>query len=247
MEIKEKERIDDLEYKGLKIIQRQDGFCFGIDSVLLSDFAKNIRKESIVVDLGTGTGILPILLSAKTQAKKIYGIEIQEDMAEMAQRSVALNHLENKIEIIPQNIKEITIEKASVDVIVTNPPYKKGETGLKSKNLSKRIARHEIYANLQDFIQISFQLLKDKGEFYMVHRPERLVDRGYELRKNKMEPKKLRFVHSHVEEEPKLILIKAVKNAKPFLTIEKPLYIYTKGGEYTNEILEIYHKAERKQ
>ncbi len=244
MEIKENERIDDLEYKGLKIIQKQDGFCFGIDSVLLSDFAKNIKKESIVVDLGTGTGILPILLSAKTQAKKIYGIEIQEDMAEMAQRSVFLNHLENKIEIIPQNIKEITIEKASVDVIVTNPPYKKGETGLKNENISKRIARHEIYANLEDFIQISFQLLKDKGEFYMVHRPERLVDILYELRKNKMEPKKLRFVHSHVGEEPKLILIKAVKNAKPFLSIEKPLYIYTEQGKYTKEILEIYHKEE---
>lgn len=242
MEIKENERIDDLAYKGLKIIQKEDGFCFGIDSVLLSDFAKNIKKESIVVDLGTGTGILPILLSAKTKAKKIYGIEIQKDMAEMAQRSVALNHLENKIEIIPQNIKEITIEKASVDVIVTNPPYKKSETGLKNENISKRIARHEIYANLEDFIKISFQLLKDKGELYMVHRPERLVDILYELRKNKIEPKKLRFVHSHVGEEPKLILIKAVKNAKPFLSIEKPLYVYTEQGKYTKEILEIYHK-----
>ena len=190
MEIKEKERIDDLEYKGLKIIQKQDGFCFGIDSVLLSDFAKNIKKETIVVDLGTGTGILPILLSAKTQAKKIYGIEIQKDMAEMAKRSVLLNHLEKKIEIIPQNIKEIAMEKASIDVIVTNPPYKKDDTGLKNENISKRIARHEIYANLEDFIQISFQLLKDKGEFYMVHRPERLADILYELRKNKIEPKK---------------------------------------------------------
>ena len=242
MEIKEKERIDDLEYKGLKIIQKQDGFCFGIDSVLLSDFAKNIKKETIVVDLGTGTGILPILLSAKTQAKKIYGIEIQKDMAEMAKRSVLLNHLEKKIEIIPQNIKEIAMEKASIDVIVTNPPYKKDDTGLKNENISKRIARHEIYANLEDFIQISFQLLKDKGEFYMVHRPERLVDILYELRKNKIEPKKIKFVHSHVGDEPKLVLIKAVKNAKPFLNIEKPLYIYTQEGKYTKEILEIYHK-----
>ena len=244
MEIKEKERIDDLEYKGLKIIQKQDGFCFGIDSVLLSDFAKNIKKETIVVDLGTGTGILPILLSAKTQAKKIYGIEIQKDMAEMAKRSVLLNHLEKKIEIIPQNIKEIAMEKASIDVIVTNPPYKKDDTGLKNENISKRIARHEIYANLEDFIQISFQLLKDKGEFYMVHRPERLVDILYELRKNKIEPKKIKFVHSHVGDEPKLVLIKAVKNAKPFLSIEKPLYIYTEQGKYTKEILEIYHKEE---
>lgn len=247
MEIKENERIDDLEYKGLKIIQRQDGFCFGIDSVLLSDFAKNMKKESIVVDLGTGTGILPILLSAKTQAKKIYGIEIQEEIAEMAQRSINLNHLEKKVEIIAQNIKEISIEKASVDVIVTNPPYKKEDTGLENENISKKIARHEIYAKLQDFIQISFQLLKDKGEFYMVHRPERLVDILYELRKNKMEPKKIRFVHSCEGKEPKLVLIKAVKNAKSFLSVEKPLYIYTPQGKYTNEILEIYHKTEGKK
>lgn len=244
MKLKEKERIDDLEYKGLKIIQKEDGFCFGIDAVLLSDFAKEIRNNSEVLDLGTGTGILSILLSAKTNLKKIYGIEIQEEVAEMARRSVELNHLEEKIEIINKNIKELKekFEKNSFDAIVTNPPYKKINTGKANEAENKYIARHEVTANLEDFIKISFDLLKDKGSFYMVHRPERLAEMIYLLKQNKLEPKKIRFVHSNIEQEPKLILIKAVKNAKEFLTVEKPLFIYDKQGNYTEEILEIYHK-----
>lgn len=244
MKLKEKERIDDLEYKGLKIIQKEDGFCFGIDAVLLSDFAKEIRNNSEVLDLGTGTGILSILLSAKTNLKKIYGIEIQEEVAEMARRSVELNHLEEKIEIINKNIKELKerFEKNSFDAIVTNPPYKKINTGKANEAENKYIARHEVTANLEDFIKISFDLLKDKGSFYMVHRPERLAEMIYLLKQNKLEPKKIRFVHSNTEQEPKLVLIKAVKNAKEFLTVEKPLFIYDKQGNYTKEILEIYHK-----
>lgn len=242
--LKEKERIDDLEYKGLKIIQKENGFCFGIDAVLLSDFAKEIRNNSQVLDLGTGTGILSILLSAKTNLKKIYGIEIQEEVADMAKRSVELNELQEQIEIINKNVKELSeiFEKNSIDAIVTNPPYKKIDTGKTNENENKYIARHEVTANLEDFIKISFDLLKDKGSFYMVHRPERLAEIIYTLKKNKLEPKKIRFVHSFAEQEPKLILIKAVKNAKEFLIIEKPLFIYNKQGEYTEEILKIYHK-----
>ncbi len=244
MQLKENERIDDLEYKGLKIIQNKNGFCFGIDSVLLSDFAKDIRNNSIVLDLGTGTGILSILLTAKTNLKKIYGIDIQEDVIEMAKRSVVLNRLEDKIEMLHNNVKELetVFEKNSIDSIVTNPPYKKRNTGKTNEAENKFIARHEVSATLEDFISISFSLLKDKGNFYMVHRPERLAEIIVTLKKYKLEPKKIRFVHSTYEEEPKLVLIKAVKNAKEFLKVEKPLIVYDNKGQYTEEILKIYNK-----
>ena len=244
MELKEKERIDDLEFKGLKIIQKEGGFCFGIDAVLLSDFAKEIRNNSQVLDLGTGTGILSILLTAKTNLKKIYGIEIQEEVANMAKRSVELNQLQEKVEIINKNIKDLKniFEKNSMDAIVTNPPYKKLDTGKTNEKENKYIARHEVTASLEDFIKISFDLLKDKGSFYMIHRPERLAEIIYTLKKNKLEPKRMRFIYSNIEQEPKLVIIKAVKNAKEFLTVEKPLFIYNKQGEYTEEILQIYHK-----
>lgn len=244
IQLKENERIDDLEYKGLKIIQNTEGFCFGIDAVLLSDFAKEIRNKAKVLDLGTGTGILSILLSAKTNLEKIYGIEIQEEVADMAKRSVELNKLENKIKIVNKNIKELNeiFEKNSFDSIVTNPPYKKMETGKTNEKQNKFISRHEVTASLEDFIKVSFDLLKDKGSLFMVHRPERLAEIIYLLKKNKLEPKKIRFVHSNYEQEPKLVLIKAVKDAKEFLTVEKPLIVYKENGEYTDEILEIYHK-----
>lgn len=244
IELKENERIDDLEYKGLKIIQNTEGFCFGIDAVLLSDFAKEIKNNSKVLDLGTGTGILSILLSGKTNLNKIYGIEIQKQVAEMAKRSVKLNNLEDKIEIINENIKNLAniFEKNSFDAIVTNPPYKKLNTGEKNEKENKLISRHEITASLEDFIKISFDLLKDKGTLYMVHRPERLAEIIYKLKQNKLEPKVIKLVHSNINSEPKLILIKAVKNAKEFLKIEKPLFIYDEDGNYTEEILKIYNK-----
>ena len=244
MKLKENERIDDLEFKGLKIIQNKNGFCFGIDSVILSDFAKNVKPNSNIMDLGTGTGILPILLSAKTEAKKIWGIEIQEYVANMAKRSVLLNKLEEKIEIINENILnlESKFEKNSIDVIVTNPPYKKKGTGVINEKESKLIARHEITASLEDFIEISSKLLKYKGEIFMVHRPERLVDILYLMRNKKIEPKNIRFVYANKESEPKLILVRGVKNAKEFLKVEKNLYIYNEDGNYSDEILKIYNK-----
>ena len=244
MKLKENERIDDLEFKGLKIIQNKNGFCFGIDSVILSDFAKNVKPNSNIMDLGTGTGILPILLSAKTEAKKIWGIEIQADVANMAKRSFLLNKLEEKIEIINENILnlESKFEKNSIDVIVTNPPYKKKGTGVINEKESKLIARHEITASLEDFIEISSKLLKYKGEIFMVHRPERLVDILYLMRNKKIEPKNIRFVYANKESEPKLILVRGVKNAKEFLKVEKNLYIYNEDGNYSDEILKIYNK-----
>ena len=227
IELEANERIDDLEFKNLKIIQNKDGFCFGIDSVLLSDFAKNIKKDSMVLDLGTGTGIIPILLCGKTKLKKVTGIELQEEVAKMAKKSIKLNKI---------------YENQTFDVIVSNPPYKKKDTGITNENEKKIISRHEISASLEDFIKISKDLLKDKGEFYMVHRPERLVDIFELMRKYKIEPKILKMVYSYKNKEPKLILIKGVKNAKPFLKVESNLYIYEDTGKYTKEILKIYNK-----
>ena len=232
----------------MKIIQNKNGFCFGIDSVLLSDFAKEIKNGAKCVDLGTGTGILGILLCAKTNLSQIIGIEIQEEVAEMANRSIILNNLENKFKIININLKEIKnnkinyLEKNSFDYIITNPPYKKLNTGKINENEKKLISRHEITANLDDFIEVANYLLKDKGTIFMVHRPERLADIIEKMRKEKIEPKEIKFVYPKVNEEPNLILIKGVKNAKPFLKINKPLYIYNEDGSYTDEILKIYNK-----
>lgn len=243
--LKENERIDDLQLNDLKIIQRTDGFCFGIDSVLLSDFSKNIKKNCSVVDLGTGTGIISVLLCAKTHLRKIYGIEIQEEIADMATRTSQLNKLEDKFEVINCDIKNLdkVLGRESVDYVVTNPPYKKSNSGLTNDNKIKLISRHEVKAELSDFIKVSFKILKDKGTVFMVHRPERLTDIIYEMRKNKIEPKRMRFVHSDTESDPKLVLIEGVKNGKPFLKIEKPLYIYNKDRSYTDEILKIYNKV----
>lgn len=248
MDLLENERIDDLEFKNLKIIQNRLGFCFGIDSILLSDFAKGIKKNSIVVDIGTGTGIISILLSAKTDIKKIYGIEIQEDVANMAKRSVALNELEDKIEVINTNIKDIFnfLEPNKIDAIVTNPPYMKLNTGAQNEEKKKLISRHEVECTLEDIIKISYKLLKSNGEFYMVHRAERIVDNLYYLRQYKLEPKVLRFIQPKENKEPNLVLIKAVKNAGYQLTLEKPLIIYNNDGSYTDEILEIYNKKGEK-
>ena len=244
VELKENERIDDLEFKGLKIIQNEKGFCFGMDSVLLSDFAKNMKNNSTVLDLGTGTGIIPILLCGKTNLKKVIGIEIQQDVANMAKRSSQLNNLQDRFEVVNTNIIDLKniYEKQSFDVIVTNPPYKKENTGITNENEAKLISRHEITANLEDFISISKDLLKDKGEFYMVHRPERLVDILSLMRKYKIEPKILKFVSPNKNKEPNLILIKGIKNANSFLKVEKTLYVYNEDGKYTNEILKIYNK-----
>lgn len=246
--MEQEERIDDLEYEGLKILQNKNGFCFGIDAVLLSDFAKEIKKGSKVLDLGTGTGIIGLLLCKKTQLKKIVGIELQKEVAEMAKRSIKMNHLEGTYQIINENIKNIPniLKQGTYDAVVTNPPYKKQKTGLLNEQKTKQIARHEIEANFEDFIRVSFQMLKDKGNLYLIHRPERLVEIITTLKQYKMEPKKMRLVQPNKEKAPNLVLIKATKNAGEFLQVEKTLQVYRENGEYEEEILRIYDKGGKK-
>ncbi len=246
--LKENERIDDLQYKGLKIIQNTKGFCFGIDSVILSDFAKNIKKGSKVVDLGTGTGIIGLLLCKKTELKEIVGVEIQKEVAEMANRSIKLNKLEDKFKILNTDINKIfedkLLEKNKFDVVVMNPPYKEKGTGKINEVDSKIISRHEVKATLSDFIKVASNLLKDKGEIYIVHKPERMPDIIQKMRENKIEPKEIKTVYSNKKTEASLILIKGIKGANKFFKILEPLYIYEENGEYTKEIKEIYNIGE---
>jgi tRNA1Val (adenine37-N6)-methyltransferase len=243
MELKENERIDDLQYKGLKIIQNKKGFCFGIDAVLLSDFAKSIRANTIVVDMCSGTGVIPILLSSKTDAKTFYAVEIQKEVAEMARRSVIMNGLENKINVINNDINKIKdqIKSGTVDYITVNPPYKAKDSGIINDKDTKTISRHEISCTLEDVIREASRMLKEKGSIFMVHRPERLVDILSYMRIYKVEPKRIKFVHTNYDKEPNLVLIEGIRNGGTFLKIEKPLFIYKENGEYTDDIVNIYN------
>lgn len=239
--LKEQERIDDLQRNGYRIIQHPDKFCFGMDAVLLSGFCR-IKEGDRVLDLGTGTGIIPILLEAKTKAKHITGLEIQEESADMATRSVLLNQLEDKITIKTGDIKEagVIFQAASFDAITCNPPYMIGNHGLKNPDAPKAIARHEILCTLEDVISQAAYLLKPGGNFFLVHRPFRLVEIFATLTKYKLEPKRMQMVHPYLNQEPNMVLIEAKRGAKSRITIEKPIIVYEKPGVYTPEIYDVY-------
>ena len=241
VEIKEHERVDDLQRCGYKIIQNPEAFCFGMDAVLLSSFAKVFEKER-AIDLGTGNGIIPILLRGKTAGRDFTGLEIQEESAEMAARSVRLNGLEDKIEIVTGDIKNAgeLFGPASFDVITTNPPYMIGSHGLKGDNIEKTIARHEICCTLEDIAREGSRLLKNKGRFYMVHRPFRMVEIFGTLTKYRLEPKRIKLVYPFIDKEPNMILIEALKDGNSRVTVEKPLIVYKEQGIYTDEIYSIY-------
>lgn len=242
--LEENERIDDLQYKGLKVVQNKDGFCFGIDSVLLSDFAKEIKKDANVLDLGTGTGIISILLCGKTNLKHITGIEIQKEVYDMAKKSIEINNLQDRFDIINEDIRNLSkiFPANSYDAIVTNPPYKKENTGLKNESETQIISRHEVMCNIDDIARISSKLLNSNCSIYMVHRPDRLIDIIETFRKYKLEPKILRLVYPNSKKEPNLVLIKATKGGRAFLKVEKPLIVYNNDGSYTDEVLKIYNK-----
>lgn len=246
IEIMDDERLDDLNCKNLKILQKKDGFCFGMDSVLIANFAKISRKNAIVADLGTGTGIISILVAGKQNPEKVYAVEIQEELVDMAKRSVKYNDLEKKIDIINADIVGISRGNFNkkFDYVISNPPYKKLNTGLINDNQKKLISRHEVKCTLKDVVNEASKLLKDKGVFYMVHRPDRLCDIFNAMRENKVEPKEIQLVHSHLEDEANLVLIKGVKCGNPSLKVLKPLIVYNENNEYTEELLKFYDNEE---
>lgn len=239
--VRENERLDNLYRNGYQIIQDPERFCFGIDAVLLSSFAK-AKTGDQVLDLGTGTGIIPILMEAKTNASHFTALEIQEESADMAARSVAFNHLEEKIEIVTGDIKDASkrFGASSFDVITTNPPYMIGSHGQQASSEAKAIARHEVLCELDDILRESALLLKQGGHFFMVHRPFRLAEIMSKMVAYKIEPKRMQLVHPYVDKEPNMVLIEGIKGAKSRLTVEKPLIVYESPGVYTRDVYEIY-------
>lgn len=241
VEIKEKERIDDLQRNGYQIIQDPEEFCFGMDAVLLSGFVR-VKSGAKVLDMGTGTGIIPLLVEAKTQAAHISAIEIQEESADMARRSVRLNGLENKIDIVTGDLREADkfFDAASFDVITCNPPYMIGQHGLTNPDAPKAIARHEILCTLEDVIRTAAKLLKPGGAFCMVHRPFRLAEIICVMTEYKLEPKRMKLVYPYIDKEPNMVLIEGCRGGKPRMTVEKPLIVFQEPNVYTDEICDVY-------
>lgn len=239
--VHENERLDELHRNGYYIIQDPARFCFGMDAVLLSGFARAKVGEK-VLDLGTGTGIIPILMEAKTEAEDFTALEIQEESADMARRSVMYNHLENKIHIVTGDIKDASniFGASSFDVVTTNPPYMIGEHGISSASDAKAIARHEVLCTLDDILRESARLLKPNGRFYMVHRPFRLAEIFAKMIEYKIEPKRMKLVYPYIDKEPNMVLIEGLRGGKSRITVEKPLIVYKEQGVYTDEIYDIY-------
>lgn len=239
--IKPGERLDDLHRNHYRIIQNTDKFCFGMDGVLLSGFAKVLPGEA-VLDLGTGTGIIPILLEAKTKGRHFTGLEIQAESADMAARSIAINKQEDKIDIVVGDIKEASkiFGLASFDVVTSNPPYINNNHGIKNPAAAKAVARHEILCTFEDIVREASKCLKVNGRFYLVHRPQRLVEIIKTLTDYKLEPKRMKFVHPYSDKEPNMVLVECTRGGRSYLTVEAPLVVYKEPGVYTDEIYRIY-------
>ena len=241
IKLKEGERLDELQRNGYWIIQNSRKFCFGMDAVLLSGFAR-VKPGECVLDLGTGTGIIPILLRGKTEGRDFIGLEIQEESADMARRSVAYNQLESSISIVTGDIKEAAalFGAASFDVVTSNPPYMTGKHGLVNPDWPKAIARHEILCTLEDVVREAAKVLRPGGRFYLVHRPFRLAEIMTVLIKYKLEPKRMRLVYPFVDKEPNMVLLECLLGGKSRITVEKPLIVYKEQGVYTDEVYDIY-------
>ena len=239
--LKPEERLDDLQVNGYEIIQHPGKFCFGMDAVLLSNFAR-VKKGERVLDLGTGTGIIPILMTAKTDGESFVGLEIQEESADMARRSVSHNQLDEKVEIVTGDIKEAAniFGLASFDVITTNPPYMIGQHGIANESDTKAIARHEVLCTLDDILRESARILKPRGRFYMVHRPFRLAEILSKMVEVGIEPKRMRMVHPFIDKEPNMVLIEGMRGANSRMTVERPLIVYKEVGVYSDELLGEY-------
>ncbi len=235
------ERIDDLQRNGYKIIQNPEKFCFGMDAVLLSGFAR-VKAGEDCIDLGCGNGIIPILLEAKTEGRHFTGLEIQEYSAGLAERSVMLNHLEKKVSIVKGDIRDASkiFGASSFHVVTTNPPYMTAQHGIPNQDEGKTIARHEVLCTLEDVIRESARLLVPSGRFYMVHRPFRLAEILTVMVKYRIEPKRMRLVYPYIDREPNMVLIEGLRGGRPRMTVEKPLIVYKAPGQYTDEIYDVY-------
>lgn len=241
----ENEAIDDLQLKGLHLIQKKSGFRFGVDAVLLADFA-NVKRKHKVIDICTGTGIIPFLLLGKYEPESIIGLEIQDDMVEMAERSVKLNGVEEKISFVNGDLKDKKLlnELGRFDVLTVNPPYKLNNAGIVNPDDKLAIARHEVLCNLEDVIAAAKKLLKDNGRMYMVHRPERLIDIFELMRKYNIEPKRVRLVHPNSKKAPNIVLVEGQRDGGAYLKWEPSLFVYNEDGTYSDEINKIYGRGE---
>jgi len=239
--LREDETLDDLQLKDLCVIQKKDAFRFGVDAVLLANFAR-VKKGARVVDLCTGTGIIPFVVAGKTDAAHITGIEIQDEMVEMAKRSVKYNKLGNRMDFIHGDLKDLNLLKSlpKADVVTVNPPYKLQNSGILNPNDKNAIARHEVCCTLEDVIIACRVLLKDNGRMFMVHRPERIADILCLMRKHKIEPKLIRMIHPNTKKAPNIVLVEGQRDGGAFLKWEPPLYVYDENGNYTDEIERIY-------
>lgn len=241
--IGDNERVDDLNRNGCRIIQNPEMFCFGMDAVLLSSFC-NVKKGERVLDLGTGNGVIPILLETKTKGREFIGIDIQKESVDLAQRSIALNAQNEKVKAICCDINNISdfFKNGEFDVVTSNPPYMSEGTGLVNDFNPKAIARHELYVNISQLTEAASKMLRFAGRFYMVHRPHRLTDIMTALRGNNLEPKRIRFVHPFKGEDANMVLIESSKGGRPSLKVYPPLYIYREKGIYSQEVMDIYYR-----
>ncbi|GAA0117101.1 tRNA1(Val) (adenine(37)-N6)-methyltransferase [Clostridium senegalense] len=240
--IKSDETLDDLQLKGIKVIQKKEGFRFGVDAVMLANFSK-VKRNHRVIDLCTGTGIIPFIISGKTECKNILGIEIQKEFVDMANRTSNLNNLNDKVKFLKGDLTNINmlkkIEKA--DVVTVNPPYKLFNSGIVNPTDRLAIARHEVCCNLEDVIVAARILLKDNGRFFMVHRPDRLADIFTVMRKHKIEPKRVRMVHPVPNKAPNIVLVEGQRDGGAFLKWDDPLNVHNTDGTYSDEIIKMYN------
>ncbi len=239
--VKDDETIDTILHGKLKIIQKRHGYRFSVDAILLPGFFTP-REEEIGIDLGTGSGVIPMILAIKTKVRKIFGVEIQTELADMAKRSVKLNDLGDRIAVLHEDMKNLedVFDPESVDWVTSNPPYYKVGSGRINPHLQKAIARHELRGSLEDVIKVTGYVLKPMGRIALIYSVERLVDVFHWLRLGRLEPKRLRLVHSNHAARPKFALVEAIKGAGPELLIERPLYIYKSDGSYTEEMQNFY-------
>lgn len=243
MQLMPNERIDDLQFRGLKIIQNTHYFCFGMDAVLLSHFVR-LKKTDCAVDLGTGTGILPLLLWGRYEFRHMTGIEIQPNVADMASRSIKLNRLNEQITIINEDLRNFGFgaQAGTMDAVISNPPYKKAGSGLPSITDVQAIARHEITCCLEDVIACASRLLRNGGKFFTINHIDRIIELIELMRQYKIEPKRLRLIQPRIDKPPNLVLAEGIKNARSHVRFEPALIIYNEDGSPTRELDEIYHR-----